>query len=75
MNEGKFGSDRKRSPHVGGVSAARSKMGRRRGVCERIAAPSGNGNRMPEPEGKHLKTTTFTFLFLNLGSDVVTFPT
>ena len=55
MNTGEFGSDRKCSPHVGGVSAARSKMGRRRGVCERIAAPSGNGNGMPEPEGKHFE--------------------
>ena len=27
-------------------------MERRRGACERIAAPAGNGKRMPEMEGK-----------------------
>ena len=30
---------------VEGVSTAKSKMERRRCVCERIASPSGNGNR------------------------------
>ena len=41
-----------------GVSTARSRMERRRCVCERIASPTecpGNGNGMPEPEGKHFE--------------------